>query len=165
MQPCSSLEPRLSVLDFVAQLWRTDFSPKLWDKIRNGKPGFEASLAVREDLVGLVTQSNDSPAEAQKRRWRSWKRRAKTYRKSCQQQGQRLTRETRRSEGKFIVYTNESITMFTVHKLSLRTECVGKLGTSSVQREHHRIYNVTVRRPHRERCVWHTNALICKHCL
>ena len=29
MQPCSSLEPRLSVLDFVAQLWRTDFSPKL----------------------------------------------------------------------------------------------------------------------------------------
>ena len=38
-----SLEPTLSVLDFVSQLWRkTDFSPKLRNKIRNGKRGFEA---------------------------------------------------------------------------------------------------------------------------
>ena len=45
-----SLEPKLSVPDLVPQLWRKidfspklrDFSPKLRDKIRNGKPGFEA---------------------------------------------------------------------------------------------------------------------------
>ena len=55
-----SLEPRLSVPDFVSQLWRkifskaarqnflqsceTKFSPKLRDKIRNEKPGFEATF-------------------------------------------------------------------------------------------------------------------------
>ena len=39
----ASLKPRLSVTDFVLQLWRkSDFSPKLQDKILNGKPGFEA---------------------------------------------------------------------------------------------------------------------------
>ena len=39
-----SLKPRLSVPDFVSQLWRKiDFSPKLQDKIQNGKPGFEAN--------------------------------------------------------------------------------------------------------------------------
>ena len=44
-----SLEPRLSVPDFVSQLWgkigskTSDFSPKLQDKIQNGKPGFEAT--------------------------------------------------------------------------------------------------------------------------
>ena len=32
----SNLEPRLSVPDFVSQLWRN--SPKLWDKIRNREP-------------------------------------------------------------------------------------------------------------------------------
>ena len=38
-----SLKPRLSVPDFVSQLWRkTDFSPKLRDKVRNREPGFEA---------------------------------------------------------------------------------------------------------------------------
>ena len=38
-----SLEPRLSIPDFVLQLWRKiDFSPKLRDKIWNGKPGFKA---------------------------------------------------------------------------------------------------------------------------
>ena len=36
-----SLEPRLSVPDFVSQLWRK-IAPKLRDKIRNGKPGFKA---------------------------------------------------------------------------------------------------------------------------
>ena len=38
---CSFGDFRLSVLDFVLQLWR--FSPKLQDKIRNGEPGFEAN--------------------------------------------------------------------------------------------------------------------------
>ena len=33
-----SLWPKLSVPDFVS-----DFSPKLWDKIRNREPGFEAT--------------------------------------------------------------------------------------------------------------------------
>ena len=43
-----SLEPRLSVLDFVSQLWRKiGFSPKLRDEIRNGKLGFEANIAFR----------------------------------------------------------------------------------------------------------------------
>ena len=37
----SSLEPRLSIPDFVSQL--SDFSLKLRDKIPNGKSGFEAS--------------------------------------------------------------------------------------------------------------------------
>ena len=37
----SSLEPRLSILDFVSQLWRK-IGPKLRNKIPNGKPGFEA---------------------------------------------------------------------------------------------------------------------------
>ena len=41
-------------------------------QIQNGKPGFEVSLAVKQDLVGLITQSNVCstpwPAEAQKRR-------------------------------------------------------------------------------------------------
>ena len=37
----SSLEPRLSVPGFVSRL-----SPKLQDKIRNGKPGFEASVSI-----------------------------------------------------------------------------------------------------------------------
>ena len=44
----ASLKPRLSIPDFISQLWRkiggTDFSPKLQDKIQNGKPGFEASI-------------------------------------------------------------------------------------------------------------------------
>ena len=39
VQRLSSLEPRLSVPDFVSQLWR-----KLRDKIWNGKPVFEASV-------------------------------------------------------------------------------------------------------------------------
>ena len=49
MHTCS-LEPRLSVPDFVSQLWRKigDFSPKLRDKIRNREPGFEASTLVLE---------------------------------------------------------------------------------------------------------------------
>ena len=39
-----SLEPRLSIPDFVLQLWRKiDFSPKLRNKIWNGEPWFEAS--------------------------------------------------------------------------------------------------------------------------
>ena len=38
-----SFKPRFSVPDFVSQLWRKiNFSPKLQDKIRNRKPGFEA---------------------------------------------------------------------------------------------------------------------------
>ena len=40
----SSLEPRLSVPDFVSQLWR-----KI--KIRNGKPGFEASCNQAEETM------------------------------------------------------------------------------------------------------------------
>ena len=51
----ASIEPRLSVLGFVSQLWskigilscsfgeKLDFSPKLQDKIWNGKPRFDAS--------------------------------------------------------------------------------------------------------------------------
>ena len=38
---CTSLEPRLSVPDFVSQL-----CPKLQDEIQNGKPGFEAKCAL-----------------------------------------------------------------------------------------------------------------------
>ena len=41
----ASNQCRLSVPDFVLQLWRkigSNFSSKLRDKIRNGKPGFEA---------------------------------------------------------------------------------------------------------------------------
>ena len=42
-----SLVPRLSVPDFVSQLWRKiDFSPKLRDKIQNGEPGNEAMMVV-----------------------------------------------------------------------------------------------------------------------
>ena len=42
--PIANLEPRLSVPDFVTQLWRKpDFSPKLGDKICNGKSGFDVS--------------------------------------------------------------------------------------------------------------------------
>ena len=37
-------EPRLSIPNFASQLWgKIDFSPKLQDKIRNEKPGFEAT--------------------------------------------------------------------------------------------------------------------------
>ena len=50
-----SLKPRLSVLDLVSQLWReirpgftSNFSPKLRDKIRNGKPGFEATIFIHK---------------------------------------------------------------------------------------------------------------------
>ena len=47
----ASLEPRLSVPDFVSQLWIkiSDFSPKLWDKIWNGKPGCEATWVPLQD--------------------------------------------------------------------------------------------------------------------
>ena len=43
-----SLEPRLSVLDFVSQLWR-----KIGDKIQSRKPEFEASK-VLEQCVTLL---------------------------------------------------------------------------------------------------------------
>ena len=50
----ASLEPRLSVPDFVSQLWRKiDFSPKLRDKIRNGKPGFEARQELLRRTLGV----------------------------------------------------------------------------------------------------------------
>ena len=43
----SSLEPRLSVLDFVSQLWR-----KLQDKtIRNREPGLEASITLYNPVI------------------------------------------------------------------------------------------------------------------
>ena len=42
----SSLEPRLSVLDFVLQLWR-----KLQDKIRNREPGLEASITLYNPVI------------------------------------------------------------------------------------------------------------------
>ena len=43
----STLEPRLSVLDFVSQLWR-----KLQDKtIRNGEPGFEGSITLYNPVI------------------------------------------------------------------------------------------------------------------
>ena len=40
----TNLEPRLSIPDFVSQLW--NFSPKLRDKIWNRKPGFKARVAL-----------------------------------------------------------------------------------------------------------------------
>ena len=42
----TSLKPRLSIPDFVSQLWRKMLwdKQKLQDKIRNGEPGFEAEL-------------------------------------------------------------------------------------------------------------------------
>ena len=49
VRPYCSLEPRLSILDFVSQLWRKigrRFFPKLRDKIWNGEPGFEANLTA-----------------------------------------------------------------------------------------------------------------------
>ena len=48
----SSLEPRLSIPDFVSQL----FFSRLRDKIRNGKPGFEANLQQRKAGRGLGTR-------------------------------------------------------------------------------------------------------------
>ena len=43
----TSLVPRLSVPDFVSQLWREcRFSPKLQEKIRNREPGNEATLTL-----------------------------------------------------------------------------------------------------------------------
>ena len=66
----NSLEPRLSVLDFVSQLWRkTDFSPKLQDKIRNGKPGFEARWVMSkctQDLQKVCTKLFSLPDNAKK---------------------------------------------------------------------------------------------------
>ena len=38
----SSLEPRLSVPDFVLRLWR-----KIGEKIQNGEPGFKATIVPR----------------------------------------------------------------------------------------------------------------------
>ena len=46
----SSLGPRLSVPDFVSQ-----FSPKLRDKIRSGKPGFKARTTVPASCFWSVT--------------------------------------------------------------------------------------------------------------
>ena len=56
-----SLEPRLSILDFVLQKNRTAeknlenfFSPKTLDKIWNRKPGIEARLHIRGFLFLYV---------------------------------------------------------------------------------------------------------------
>ena len=52
-----SLEPRLSIPDFVLQLWRkTDFSPKLQNKIWNGKPWNEATCCYVSDAVSLISR-------------------------------------------------------------------------------------------------------------
>ena len=60
---------RLSVPDFVSQLWRKigffskaarqnpDFAPKLRDKIRNGEPGNEASAWSKASVVCVHTLS------------------------------------------------------------------------------------------------------------
>ena len=47
-----SLEPRLSVPDFVSQLWRKfGFSPKLRDKIRNREPVFETRSDITQYAI------------------------------------------------------------------------------------------------------------------
>ena len=63
MSTCTSLslEPRLSVLDFVSQLWRKiDFSPKLRDKIRNEKPGFKVTSFMPRSCAPLSKKQSSA---------------------------------------------------------------------------------------------------------